>query len=233
MKISLLSCYFAITLIFPSFAQKGFKTEYQTFRFKLYDLLDEDNPMRISNALAAHVRSFLDSHAKEIPGFREQELRAFERSGIEDAGQYEPVGEEELHKINSRSVLMLTKEELIGMTTEENRKNVSPEIKALVRDWTEIENLSVMLEFQSVSPVERVHMANSQILMELVNEKFSYEMLPKIYGRMGITGTYLSTQRKDKTTWIVRVNSYLIVNTFLVDINTGDVDLVAMSVRKN
>jgi hypothetical protein len=230
MKIKLLSLFVTILCICPAFSQKNFRTEYHTFRFKLHDLLDEDNPMRISSALAQYVSSFLKDHAKEIPDFRVSQLQDYERDAVDEPKDYTTLAESDLMEIRKMAILITTKKELIEML----EKDKGNEAMRDLGNNKDIDNLSIMLEFLSVSPLELILLTNGTILPSLLN---NYAHIPndrfgEVFGRLGVTGYYLSAKKKDKSNWIVIVNTYHTINSYAVNINTGQINLTEVRIRK-
>lgn len=229
MKIKLF--LFCLTVLITGLAlgQKNFRTEYHTFRFKLHDLLGEDNPMQISNATARYISKFLEDHSKEIPDFRISQLQMYQREGIEVPDQYTSLDESDLQTVRKLALLITSKETLAEMVKNDKTDDrISPN-----KDNKEIDNLSVMLEFLRVSPLELILMTNSQLLPTMLKDhaQIASDQLGTVFGRLGVTGAYLSTQKKDKMNWIVTVNSYYVVNVYAVNVITGTINLTEARIR--
>jgi len=231
MKQHLLLLCMTIIFMSSALAQKNFQTEYQTFRFKLHDLLDEDKPMRISNALSQYIDSFLKDHPKEIPDLRTTQMEEYERARIDDPAEYASIDSNDLEALRELALLIATRETLVEMIENDN---ASHDGIGYLNGNRDVDNLAVMLKFLSVSPMEVILMTNSRIMPEILNKHLHIpnDQFGRLFGKLGITGAYLSTEQKDKINWLVTVNNYYMINTYSVNVNTGEIRLMQVMVRK-
>ena len=200
--------------------QKNFREKYDIFRFKLYPQLEQTQPFSISKDMAESIESFLQENEKRIVGFRKTQLKQYERESMEETSAYTTLNDTDLKTI---------RDHILHIDLE----NIKSQVNRQRHQFEDYESIKAMVVLLSVDPVSAIWMASAQVssLVLMDNLGMAVEELTNLYGKIGIGGTYLSTEELDNTRWIVTLNNYYLIYRFSVEIDSGDIKLLTVKTR--
>ena len=220
MKNILVTFCLCFSISTGALCQKKFREKYDTFRFKLYPQLEQTQPFSISRDMAESIESFLQENEKGIVGFRKTQLEQYERESMEEKSAYTTLNDTDLKTI---------RDHILHIDLE----NIKSQVNKQHHQFEDYESIKAMVVLLSVDPVSAIWMASAQVssLVLMDNLGMAVEELTNLYGKIGIGGTYLSTEELDNTRWIVTLNNYYLIYRFSVEIDSGDIKLLTVKTR--
>ncbi len=220
MKETLLTLcwYFSVSSVI--YGQGGFQQKYDTFRFSLYNQLEQEQPLSTSQNMAESVKTFLKEHEKEVLRFRKAQLEQYQGTSMEQPHVYRALNDSLIEEQRDQMLLIYPQKILSQISQGPNSRDVP-------------ENIQIILEFLSVDPIYLVRsmsaQATSQILVKY--QQMAIKELSAVYGKMAMGGTHISTKKLDKRRWTLQLNNYYFIYDYSVNIDSGEIKLLTIKTR--
>ena len=209
----------ALTLVLTSaISQKkhlvSLVNEYDALRYSLHSKLDQTNPMQITPGMASVIQDFLNENREDIIEYRNYILGKYEREDIESDHLY--VDDKELgEEIRSNQVFL-------GLLGQFEAKKPGEK------------SVPELMEFLAVDPMLVLNSISSHIQsMVFMKEDISTQEIAMQYARSFIGGRYISTHKKDKNNWSVKIYEYHYYTQYSFNVESGQASIDTIAKRKD